>query len=158
MSLFFFCLATNIIKQKGERNVIKTKSTKKQSMSTAAIIGFLSSVTITVLLMIGLTCLVLNDSLVEGRTGVVVFLIRALSVFCGSLIAGTIYKDSIIPVIGVVAGIYLTATIAVGIIAFNGSFHNFISGVLSVLFGGVLTFILRVLPKKRIQHGLRRIK
>ncbi len=138
--------------------MIKVKAKNGQSMGFAVVTGCVSAILVSLLLTIGLTSLILNGSLSESRTGLIAFLIRVLSVFLGCLIAGGICKERVLPVIGLIAGGYLITILVIGIIAFDGSFHNFLSGILSVLLGSVLAFVLRVMPKKRATHGAYRIK
>lgn len=137
---------------------MKLKIKKDQTIGSAIVIGWVTAILITFLLSLGLTSLVLKGSLKAESSGFVVFLIRSLSTLLGCLLAGRIYADKMIPVISGVLIIYLITLIGIGITVFDGSFQSFITGLLSVVIGGMLALILRVLPKKKGSYKVPRIK
>ena len=158
MSLFFFYVFMNRIEQKGERTVIKVKSKDNHSFTYSIGIGISIALIISFLLMLGLTSLIINGYLKESGGTFGSFVIRTLSVFGGCLIAGYVYKEKILLLIGAISGIYLIVLMIISVAAFDHSFVNLVLAVISVLLGGVFAAVLRFLPKKRSTRNLHRIK
>ena len=119
------------------------------AMITGALIGVGIAIAISLLLSMGLASLVLKGTASMDEPGIYVFLIRALSVFMGSFLATVIVKEKHLQVIGIVAAGYLLVLLAGGIIFYDGSFHNFGTGMLSSLVGGAISCLIKVIPRKK---------
>ncbi|MBR5022191.1 MAG: hypothetical protein IKY18_03190 [Oscillospiraceae bacterium] len=124
-----------------------------RSKSTAIIIGITVALLLSVLLTVAVSNLVLKGNLSEKLASGVIFVLRAISVLAGTLIGGSILKRDYLILIGIIASVYLIMLIGIGIVFFNGSFKNFLLGVISVLVGGVVALIILQAPKgNRYKH------
>ncbi len=121
----------------------------KHSAIAGIAIGMAVVLVISFVLTAGLTSLIINGKLSEGTAGVFVFVIRAISVLAGGLVATTLVKERCLPIVGAVAAVYLLVLLGTGIAAFDGSFKNFIPGIMSVLIGGILACMIKLKPQKK---------
>ena len=113
-------------------------------------IGVLAAVVVSAILTVLYGLLMLKGTVNETPSATAIFLIRTVSVAVGSLIAGALTKQYFLPVIGITAAGYLIILLGTGVAAFDGSFKNFGSGLLSVLLGGAIPCITKLkAPKKR---------
>ena len=123
---------------------------QKFSVVTGAGVGVLIAVVVSILLTGLYGILMLNGQVGESPSMAAVFLIRMVSVAIGGYIAGALTKAHFLPVVGIVTAGYLVLLAGTGIVAFDGSFKNFGSGVLSILLGGAVACITKVkAPKKQ---------
>lgn len=126
-----------------------------QSVVISVVVGMLVALVVSVLLNIGLTSLVMNGYIAENGTTVFVFLSRAISVITGGLLTSSLAKEKILLVIGLSAVGYLMILIGLGIVLFEGSFHNFGSGVLSVAAGVACACIMKLKPPSKKKHSVK---
>lgn len=115
-------------------------------------IGTVIAAAISFLLSMGLTSLIAKGSISESSPGVYIFIIRSLSVLAGCLLATWIVKEKNLQIIGIVSCLYLLILLGVGIIMYDGSFHNFGLGLLSVILGGGIACIIKLIPQKKKYH------
>ena len=131
-----------------KRNKLKAPKVG-QSLTSSLIVGVIAASLLSVLLTALLSSFVLNGRVSEGSADVIIFLIRAVSLLAGILIAAAIYKQKYLPLVGFTALGYLLALLGTGIVFFDGSFKQFLSGVASVLVGGILSLLILTRPKSR---------
>lgn len=130
-----------------KRNKVNT-SKAGRSLASVASVGVLIALVISMLLSALVSTLVLNGSLQGDSMRVSVFVIRTISLLLGALISGVILKKNFLPLVGIVAGGYLLALIGIGIAFYNGDFLHFLSGVASVLIGGMVALLILQKPKR----------
>ncbi len=124
----------------------------KVSVITGAGIGVATAVVISILLTALYGVLMINGSVGEAPSTVVIFLIRTVSAAVGGFVAAVLTKGYFLPVVGITIAGYLILLLGTGIIAFDGSFKNFGSGLLSVLLGGAIPCITKLkAPKRRLK-------
>ena len=115
------------------------KSNKTQfSIAAGAGIGIITAIVISVLLTMLYSILMMNSTVNETPSAILVFIIRAISVALGGFVAGALTKEHCLPVAGLTATGYLIVIIGMGITVFNGSFNNFGNGLLSALVGSAI--------------------
>ena len=134
------------------KRLTRTATKGSKTMTNGVIIGTAVATAISFLLSMGLTSLIGKGSVPENGSGVYIFLIRSLSVLLGSLLSTAIIKEKNLQTIGIVTAAYLIILLGIGIVAYNGSFHNFGIGLLSVLAGGGIACIIKVIPQKKKYH------
>lgn len=134
-----------------KRMAYKPKNISK-SMTTGVCSGIGIALLISMLLTSGLTSLIINEKTGEGVNGMFVFVIRALSVFLGGIIATGIYQEKNLPVIGFTALGYLVILLGLGIVLYDGSFKNFGIGIVSVLVGALIAWAIRLRPKTKSKY------
>ena len=118
----------------------------------AIVIGVVVSLIVSVLLSAGLTNFVVNGTIKELSIGPYIFAIRMISVTVGCLIGAILIKGKYLLAIGAAALGYLAVMIGTGIVMYDESFKNVLSGVTSVLLGGVIacTVVLKPLKKTKV--------
>lgn len=131
-----------------KRNKSK-RPTVNKTITSAAITGVVVSIVISLLLLILEGYLTLNGHLSEGSVKVCVFAIRTASLLVGTLIAAAILKCAYLKLVGIVAAGYLLTLITIGIVFFDGSFKNFLAGILSVVTGGAIALVILLRPNRR---------
>ncbi len=135
---------------------MKTKFNKETTgWVKAAIIGIAVAVIISVVLTALTAHFVLNEKVGESSVSLILFVVRFLSAGIGGLVGTSLSKEKLLPVIGVITGGYLLVLLATGIIFFDGSFHQFGSGLISVLSGGAGAGAIRLKPAKNKSRGVR---
>lgn len=151
----------NTLKQKGEgTTTMKKHLTKKAnaSLSTGIVLGTGAAILISILLTAVLTSIVLNGRIGESGVNNYVFVIRAVSVLVGCMISTILINNKHLLVIGLTALGYLIIIIGWAIVLYNGSFHSFASGLVSVLLGAVGASIIKLKPPKKSTHKLKQRK
>jgi len=123
------------------------KSANGGTNASAIAVGVVVAVLLSVLFSVVVTSLVLKNRLHESTVGAVVFIIRLISVLAGALVAGVIKKGRYLQITGITTLTYLIMLIALGVVMYDGSFHNFISGALSALLGGAVALLIQQRPK-----------
>ena len=131
------------------KTLARAKTGGNKTITTASILGAAAATALTFLLTAGLTSLILKGSVPEQSSGIYVFLIRSLSVLLGCLLATGIVKEKSLQTIGIVTAAYLVILLGIGIVLYNVSFHNFGIGLFSVLVGGGIACILKIIPQKK---------
>ncbi len=122
----------------------------KSSVVKSAGVGILVAIAMSAVLTGLYGVLMLNGSVGETPSKAAIFLIRVVSVAVGGFVAGALTNEYFLPIIGIVAGGYLILLLGTGIAAYDGSFKNFGSGLLSVILGGTIPCITKLkAPKKR---------
>lgn len=129
-----------------------------QAIGISIAAGAAIAVVITVLMSIGLTSLVINGQIAESDTAFIVFIIRAVSVMIGGMIASALSKEKILITIGITAIGYLLIVVALGIIFYDGLFQNFVSGMISVAVGAVCACVLRLKTPRKKKHSVKYLK
>lgn len=131
-----------------KRKTFITKG-KGHSTTSSILIGIGVSLVLSLLLSLLLTSLTVNGSITEDNGNLLVSAVRGLSVLIGSLIGAGIEKGKYIPVIGITSLGYLLVIMGVGILFYDGGFHGFGSGVISVLIGACVACILKIVRWSR---------
>lgn len=149
MLLFFFYILLNSIEQKGEGNVNRTNHTGKTMLGYGIGIGVAVSVAVSIGLLLVLTSLLMNKRLSENMMATAMFLVRPLSILIGFLSGSFILKEKKLILAGATVVGYLFVMLALGITAFDGGFHGFGSGVISVLIGGGISCLILLKPKTK---------
>ena len=126
-----------------KRNKLKTATANRSTISAIGI-GVAISAILTGALSALLTSLVINGTTSENNAGIFVFMIRAISVLLGCLAGSSLVEGKMLITIGCTALGYLILLLAIGIIAYDGSFENFIGGAGSVLSGGLASCIIKL--------------
>ncbi len=114
----------------------------------AATIGILVATTVSAALSALTANLALSGKFGETGSITAVFLIRLLSVAIGGITGTSLSKEKLLPTIGVITSGYFIMLLIMGIIFYDGSFHQFGSGLLSTLLGGVLVGLIRLRSRK----------
>jgi len=138
------------MKQKKHTSVFGGRSTV---FCTA--IGVAVAVIVTALLSAGLTSLVMNGTIAEKATSPYIFVIRLLAVLFGGLLGAGLSDGKILPVVGLITGVYIVILLSVGIAAYDGSFYNFGTGLFSTLIGGVIACLIKLKPQMRPKRAIR---
>jgi len=135
------------------------KSTSKNFSPALGIsIGIGVAMILTILLSAGLTSLVLNGKFSEESARICVFIIRAVSVLLGCLVSSALIKEKVLLTVGGSALGYLAILLGFGIIMFDMSFQNFGMGLLSVVTGSLISYLIRIKPlgsKKKLKRYTR---
>lgn len=134
---------------------MKTTARGNHSVTLSIVIGIVAALVVTFLLTGGLTSLLISGKLSEKTTGIPVFAIRMISVLLGGLIGSGYSKGRYLQVIALIALGYMVALLGLGMIVYNGIFHNLGIGILSVFVGGVIACLMKLKPKragKRVAH------
>lgn len=124
-----------------------------RSLTMAILVGEGVAVLLTGLLSALLANLVLKGATGEGQSGVWVFVIRAVSVLLGCLAGVWIGKDKYLMIIGIIALGYLALLIALCIILYDGAFGGITAGLASVLVGGILGLMPKLLPARKGKYS-----
>lgn len=130
-------------------------SSAKVTEAPAIVIGIVAASIISVLLTVGLTSLIMNGTVGESATGPYIFLIRTVATGIGCLVGTMLMKGKYLLIAGAIALGYLAVLVGMGIVLYEGSFNNILSGALSVLLGGVLACLVVLKPLKKSKHTVR---
>lgn len=130
-------------------------SSAKITEVPAIAIGIAVATIISILLTAGLTSLIMNGTVDEATTGPYIFIIRTVASAIGCLIGTMLMKGKYLLVAGVIALGYLAILIGIGIILYDGSFNNILSGAVSALLGGVIACVVVLKPLKKSKHTVR---
>lgn len=122
---------------------------------SAAVIGGVIAIIISIGISMLAANLLLNGRIGETAVGILTFVARLLSVVLGCLIGTNLHKEKCIQTVAVICAVYLIVLIAMGIILFDGSFHQFGAGLLSVIAGGAIACLIKLRPKKNKNHAVR---
>lgn len=131
---------------------MKTAARGNRSMLTGIAIGIAAALVIAFLLTVGLTSLLIRGKLVENVTGILVFAIRTISVLIGGLIGSSHSKGKYLQVISSTTLGCLIVLLGLGMIIYDGTFHHFGMGILSVFVGGVIACLIKLRPKRAGKH------
>lgn len=129
-----------------------------RSIGISVLIGVAMALAVSGLLSVGLTSLLMNGHVELNGTVIIVFLIRALSVLAGGLLASALSEGKHLAVIGLVAVGYLLILLGLGIVLYDGSFRNFGGGVLSAAAGGASACLIKLKPPAKRKHSFRYAK
>ena len=128
---------------------IRTASSEKVTEISAIVIGVLSASIVCFLLTIGLTSIVMNGTVGETTGGLYIFGIRMVAAFVGCVVSTLLMKGKYLLMVGAVSIGYLAVMIATGIVMYDESFKNVLSGVVSVSLGGVIACLVVLKPLKK---------
>lgn len=134
---------------------IHTASTGKTAEVTAIVIGVVAALIISALLSVGLTSIIINGTVSEVTAGSYAFIIRTVASGVGCLIAAMLLNGKHLLIVTATALGYLAILVGMGIILYEGSFNNILSGVVSVLLGGAIACIAVLKPLKKSKHKVR---
>lgn len=134
---------------------IHIASSAKITEVPAIVIGIVAATIISVLLTVGLTSLIMNGTIGEVTTGPYIFIIRTVASAIGCLVGTTLMKGKYLFIAGAIALGYLAVLVGMGIILYDGSFNNILSGAVSVLLGGVIACVAVLKPLKKSKHTVR---
>ena len=135
---------------------LKTRagSSSGRSIVFISAVGIIIALTLSFFLSAGLTSLVMSNKLSESSTSPFTFAIRTVAVLAGALIGTVFAKDKYFVNIGIIALGYLIILLGLGITLYDGSFQNFGTGILSVIVGGSIGYLIRL----KSQNKTRRTK
>ena len=137
-----------------KRNKLKAPKVGR-SLTSAIIVGVIAASLLSILLTALLSSFVLNGRISEGSTDIIIFLIRAVSLMAGTLIAAAIYKQKYLSLVGFTVLGYLLVLLGTGIVFFDGSFNRFLSGVASILVGGIVSLLILTRPKSQSRRPIK---
>lgn len=109
------------------------------SLTSGVIYGFVASMVSTVLLAMVLATIISGERVGINKTQHFVPFIIFVSVIVGCIISIKVTKEKPAVVSGLVGGIYLFTLVALGVLFFDGGFHNLWMSIISVVFGIVLS-------------------
>lgn len=132
-----------------KRNELK-KSKTGRSHTSAIVTGVVIASVLSLLLTALIANLILNGHLGEEIATVAIFVIRVISVLVGALIGGLILKKNYLKLVGFITAGYCVVLIGTGIVFYDGSFKNFLLGVVSVLIGGIAALVTLQTPKNNM--------
>ena len=130
-------------------------SSAKVTEVPAIIIGIIAALIISVLLSAGVTSLIINGTISESAAVPYIFMIRTVAAGIGCLIGVILIKGKYLLIAGMIALGYLAVLVGMGIILFDGSFDNCLSGAFSVLLGAVFACLIVLKPLKKPRHAMR---
>lgn len=126
-----------------------------RSVWFSVLLGIITALIVSGILSLGLTSLVMNGHVELSSTTAIIFMIRAVSVLIGGLLASALFNEKHLMIIGSITLIYLIIILMMGVIAYNESFINFGGGVLSAVAGGVSACIVRLKPPTKRKHPIK---
>lgn len=135
-----------------KRNKLQSSVTGR-SLTSGIVVGIVAASLLSVLLTALLTNIVLSNNLRENSIDAIVFLIRAISLLVGVLFGAMVSKKKHLQLVGFAALGYLLMLIGTGIVFYDGNFKHFLSGVASVLLGGIAALAIIQRPKGRSHRG-----
>lgn len=130
--------------------ISKTDRSHTSAIMTGTIVALLLSVLLTALM----GNIILSGHLSEKTVTAGVFVTRSISVLVGSLIGASMLKQHYLKIVSIISAVYFITLIGTGIVFFNGSFQNFLLGLVSVLIGGAVGLLLLLMPK----HSTRKLR
>lgn len=130
-------------------------SSKRITEVPAVIIGVMVSLLFGIALTLGLTSLLTNGMFDEAGVENWIFVIRTVACVIGCLVGMTLIKKNRLLIAGAIALGYIVILIAIGIVAYDGSFNNILSGAMSVLMGGALSCLTVLKPLKKSKYAVR---
>lgn len=130
-------------------------SSAKLTELPAAIIGIATATLISFLLTVALTSLVMNGTVGESSTGPYIFAIRTIASAIGCFLGALLLNGKYLIIAGTIALGYLAVLIGTGIILYDGSFNNMLSGTVSVLLGGIFACVVVLKPLKKSKNKAR---
>lgn len=126
-----------------------------RSVAFSVLAGVIAAVVISLLLNMGLTSLVMKGHVEEKGTKIFMFLIRAVSVMVGGMVATALSKEKLLLVIGLTSVAFLVILVGLGIIFFENAFHNFGGGALSVATGAACACVLKLKVPTKKKHSVK---
>ncbi len=129
-----------------------------RSFATNILLGVAAALIISFALSALLTSLVMSGKIEEARGSFFIFGIRLLSVMVGCLVSTALIKEKHLPVVGCAAAGYLIVIVGMGIVFYDSSFQNFLSGVLSVLAGAIAAMLIKLRGPVKRRRPMPRIK
>ena len=137
------------------KNKAHITSSTKITEIPAIIIGIVTALTISFLLSAGLTSIIMNGTISEMSAAPYVFVIRTVAVTIGCVIGLMLIKEKILLIAGITALGYLAVLAGIGIVLYNESFNNLISGAFSVLLGAAIACLIVLKLLKKPMHAAR---
>ena len=134
---------------------MRVASSTKLTEAPAVIIGIVTSSIISIFLTVALTSLVMNGGIGELATDPYIFAIRTVATAIGCFVGNVLMKGKFLLITGMVALGYLVILLGMGIILYDGSFKNILSGGVSVLIGGMVACLAVLKPLKKSKHKVR---
>lgn len=132
-----------------ERNKLKI-SKAGRAQTSAIVTGVVIALVLSLLLTALIVNLILNGQLSEKITPAAIFVVRAISLLVGALIGGFILKQNYLKLVGFITAGYFAVLTGTGIVFYDGSFKNFLLGVVSVLIGGIASLLILQAPKSNM--------
>ena len=129
----------------------KLKISKAGRAQTSAIVtGVVIELVLSFLLTALMGNLILNGHFGENIAQASIFLIRTISVLVGALIGGLLLRHNYLKLVGFITAGYFAVLTGTGIVFYDGSFKNFLLGVVSVLIGGIASLLILQAPKSNM--------
>lgn len=132
-----------------KRNKLKI-SKAGRSHTSAIVTGVVIASALSLLLTALIANLILNGQLSEKITTAAIFVVRAISLLVGALIGGFVLKQNYLKLVGFITVGYFVVLTGTSIVFYDGSFKNFLLGVVSVLIGGVAALLILQAPKSNM--------
>ena len=117
-------------------------------------VGFVVSVVISLLLITGLTSLIQTGKIDEHRLNAV-FITRTLATLLGCLVGTRICNQKTLVTITSISSVYLFMLILLGVIIFDKSICNLLSGASSVIIGAIIALLIKLKAPRPSAKGLR---
>ncbi len=117
----------------------KRKAKNERSFAAGVSIGTLVSLMLSVFLAMIIAALILNERIGERAIEYIAPIIMLLSTLTGCIIAGQLIDEKLAVASGVTGIIYLLILVGVGILFFDGGFHNLWTSILSIAIGCVIS-------------------
>lgn len=122
----------------------RMRVTQSQSAMVGALIGIVISLAISLIFVVAMTSMVINNKFVERSLGWSIFVVRMISALVGTLVGTGLAKEKCAITIAIITVGYLVVLIGLGIVIFDESFKNFGAGLVSTIFGGIVGFLIRL--------------
>ena len=119
---------------------------KNENMLSCIAAGLFASLVVSVVLMIGLTCLIEKGKLNDNEY-LAVFITRLIATIAGGLLSARLAEKKLLLNVVTTSAAYLLVLLSVGIVLFDGVFDKFWIGVLSVVIGVVIVLLIKLKPQ-----------
>lgn len=134
----------------------KYKHEKKTNAVTAIGIGTVVSVMITVVLAMIAGSLILRETVAENADQFLIPVIHAISTYVGCFVSSRMTDEKNPAAIFGTAATYYVLLVGITILMFDSAFTGVLTGLLSVLVGAVVSFLLGV--RKVGRSGRKRVR
>lgn len=121
----------------------------KQSFGAGVSIGTVVSIVLSVLLAMVISVLIVNEGVSENTIKYSAPIISLIATMTGCIVAARLVGEKLAIVSSITGIAYLLVLIGTGILFFDGGFHNFLTSILSIAIGCVLSCAICIRGKGR---------